>query len=74
MDDKKYIDLIKEGSLLEAIKAYKEDKGCSLSEAKEHIESLANKLPKSEKTGGKGCAITLLVIISSIVGLTALVM
>ena len=39
-DDQKYIDLIKSGLMLAAVKEYKEDKDVSLSEAKDYIDKL----------------------------------
>ena len=40
-NDYKYIEMIKNGNHMLAIKAYKTDKGCSLGEAKEHIDALS---------------------------------
>ena len=36
----KYISLCKEGKIIEAVKAYKDDTGCSVKEAKDYIDNL----------------------------------
>ncbi len=53
--NKKYIDLIKDGQPLQAVKEYKDDTNCSLTEAKEHIDMLVEKINarKKEKTKKK---------------------
>lgn len=53
--NKKYIDLIKDGQPLQAVKEYKDDTNCSLTEAKEHIDMLVEKInaKKKEKTKKK---------------------
>ena len=40
-NDYKYIEMINKGNFMLAIKEYKTDKGCSLGEAKEHIDALS---------------------------------
>ncbi len=65
-DQQKYIDLINKGATLQAIKAYQEDQGCSLKEAKEHIESLRGETAESNAANKKGCMITLLLISSTL--------
>lgn len=43
-DDAKYIEIIKSGAKLQAVKEYMEDHGISLSEAKNYIDALAERI------------------------------
>ncbi len=68
--EEKYLKIIKEQSVLHAVKACKDDTGCGVKEAKEYIDSLREKhgLPM----GGKGCMVAFLMLSSTLMALSAL--
>ena len=49
INEAKYIELLKQGFPLRAIKAYKEDTGCGLAEAKEYIDNLPKRSDVQEE-------------------------
>lgn len=83
IDERKYIELLKEGHKLGAVKAYKEDTGCGLAEAKEYIDNLPKRSDVQEelrkarveradtkdgsRNGGCLSSIALLLIVVSVV-------
>lgn len=64
--DRKYAELIKQGTFLLAVKAYKEDHETDLKQAKDYIDELANKMgcQKAETKGGCMSAVMLFIICS----------
>lgn len=71
--NKKYLDICKAGRYIEAVKAYKDDTGCGLAEAKAYIDNLRSEYgietsPKSSHSN-QGC----MVIIGIFIIMTSLI-
>lgn len=64
--DNKYLELCKAGRILEAVKAYRDDMGCGLAEAKAYIDNLRSKHGIEPQSSGNGCMgiISILIIVS----------
>ena len=57
----KVLELILNHQLLQAVKLFKEENNCSLSEAKQAIDRKADELGVLQKSSGMGCAALLLI-------------
>ena len=66
----KYVEIAKQSSFLDAVKAYKDDHNCGLKEAKERMDSwMPDDAAKMKESGG--CMVTLILLASSFGGLVA---
>ncbi len=66
----KYVEIAKQSSFLDAVKAYKDDHNCGLKEAKERMDSwIPEDAAKIKESGG--CIVTLILLASSFGGLLA---
>lgn len=67
-EDRPYAELIERGTILVAIKEYKEAKGCGLKEAKEYIDDLSVRMGlQSGYDKGGGCLSVLLLFVVGVV-------
>lgn len=71
-DENKYLDICKNGSIIEAVKAYMDDSGCGLAEAKAYVDNLCAKYgfePSHNSSSGQGCMfiMSILIIFTSLI-------